>query len=220
MHTNTFPSDSTHSAFSERTPALIDCIVDDLAQHGYSLHTVALPAAVTRALAEECRHRHAQGQLARARIGRGSGQAVSNEIRGDHILWLDPGQSPITDHYLASLDALREALNRTLFLGLDDYECHFALYPPGSFYRRHLDRFRDDDRRTVTTVFYLNEAWQPEDGGALRIELADGHTQDILPEAGTLVVFMSDAFPHEVLEAHRERLSIAGWFRRRGAGVL
>lgn len=206
-----------NSAFS---PELIERITDDLAQSGWSLQSLALPHELTAALANECRQRHAAGQLARASIGRGTGQAINDGIRGDHILWLDTDQSAPTDCYLASLDALRDALNRALFLGLDDYECHFALYPPGSFYRRHLDRFRDDDRRTVTTVFYLNDAWQPEHGGALRIELPHQQRHDVLPEAGTLVVFMSDAFPHEVLETHRERLSIAGWFRRRGHGVL
>lgn len=205
---------------SALSPEFIERIVDDLAQSGWSLQSLALPSELTTALIHECRQRHAAGQLARASIGRGAGQAVNDGIRGDHILWLEPTQSAATDGYLASFDALRDALNRALFLGLSDYECHFALYPPGSFYRRHLDRFRDDDRRTVTTVFYLNEAWQPEQGGALRIELDDAQPLDVLPEAGTLVVFMSDAFPHEVLETHRERLSIAGWFRRRGSTPL
>ena len=123
-------------------------------------------------------------------------------------------------HYLDLLDKLRECLNRELFLGLEDYECHFALYPPGSFYRRHLDRFRDDDRRTVTTVCYLNADWLPEHGGALRMALADDEELDVLPAAGTLVVFMSADFPHEVLPASRERLSLTGWYRRRGSGAL
>ena len=58
------------------------------------------------------------------------------------------------------MDSLREALNRGLFLGLEDFECHFALYPPGAFYRKHVDRFRDDDRRMVSAVIYLNDAMQ------------------------------------------------------------
>jgi len=69
-------------------------------------------------------------------------------------------------------------------------------------------------------VCYLNDAWRAEHGGALRIELADGREHDVLPQAGTLVVFMSADFPHEVLAASRERLSITGWYRRRGSGPL
>jgi len=199
---------------------LIERILDDLASQGWSQQALALPAELTAALADECRLRHNAGALAPASVGRGGGQVIDEGIRGDHIQWLNAGESATVDSYLALLDELRERLNRELFLGLEDYECHFALYPPGSFYRRHLDRFRDDDRRTVTTVFYLNEDWRPEHGGALRIELADGREHDVLPAAGTLVVFMSGDFPHEVLPASRERLSLTGWYRRRGNGPL
>lgn len=199
---------------------LIDAILDDLARQGWSLQTRALPPALSAALADDCRQRYARGAMNRAAIGRGGGQQLDERIRGDHIQWLNGGESAAVDGYLALLDELRGALNRELFLGLEDYECHFALYPPGSFYRRHLDRFRDDDRRTVTTVCYLNDDWRAEHGGALRIELPDGSERDVLPVAGTLVVFMSADFPHEVLAASRERLSIAGWYRRRGSAPL
>jgi SM-20-related protein len=33
------------------------------------------------------------------------------------------------------------------------------------------------------------------------------------PQGGTLAVFLSEEFPHEVLAANRTRYSIAGWFR-------
>ena len=114
------------------------------------------------------------------------------------------------------MDSLRQAINPGLVPGLEDFECHFALYPPGAFYRRHLDRFRDDDRRAVSAVFYLNQDWQPEDGGQLRMFLADDVEHDVQPQAGCLVVFLSGEVPHEVLPAGRERLSLTGWFRRRG----
>jgi SM-20-related protein len=107
-----------------------------------------------------------------------------------------------------------------LYLGLEDFESHFALYPPGAFYLKHLDRFRDNDRRTVSAVLYLNQDWQAEQGGALRLYLADGETRDVLPQAGSLLVFLSADMPHEVLPATRDRLSLTGWFRRRGNGPL
>ncbi len=200
--------------------ALLANIVDDLAERGWSLQPLFTPQALTLELAEECRLRAAKGALAPASIGRGSAQAVREGVRGDHIQWLDAGQSPACDRYLALLDELRLALNRDLYLGLEDYESHFALYPPGAFYQKHVDRFRDDDRRTVSAVFYLNEDWQAEQGGALRLYLADGTTRDVLPEAGSLLVFLSADMPHEVLPANRERLSLTGWFRRRGGEVF
>ncbi len=204
----------------DSTASLISRILDDLASQGWSQQPLALPAGLSAALAAECRRRYASGAMTRAAIGRAGSQQLDERIRGDHIQWLGGGESAASDAYLGLLDELREALNRELFLGLEDYECHFALYPPGSVYRRHLDRFRDDERRTVTTVCYLNDAWRAEHGGALRIELADGREHDVLPQAGTLVVFMSADFPHEVLAASRERLSITGWYRRRGSGPL
>lgn len=195
-------------------------IVDDLAEQGWSLQPLFTSQTLTHELAEECRTRAAQGALAPAGIGRGTALAVREGIRGDHIQWLEPGQSPACDRYLALLDELRQALNRGLYLGLEDFESHFALFPPGAFYQKHVDRFRDDDRRAVSAVLYLNPDWQAEQGGALRLYLADGTSRDVLPEAGSLLVFLSADLPHEVLPASRERLSLTGWFRRRGGEVF
>nr|WP_298169711.1 2OG-Fe(II) oxygenase [uncultured Pseudomonas sp.] len=195
------------------------CIVDDLATRGWSQQKLFVPQSLTLALADECRRRAAQGTLAPAGVGRGEAQQISEGIRGDRIQWLEPGQAACCDQYLTLFDELRQAINRGLYLGLEDYESHFALYPPGAFYQKHLDRFRDDDRRAVSAVFYLNPDWRAEQGGALRLYLADGSTHDVLPEAGTLVVFLSADLPHEVLPATRERLSLTGWFRRRGEAI-
>ena len=190
-------------------------IIDDLAARGWSRLDNVLPASLTHELAEECRKRARAGALNPAGVGRGQGLAVREGIRGDSIQWLEQGQSAPSDGYLQAMDELRSALNQAFYLGLEDFECHFACYPPGAFYQKHLDRFRDDDRRTVTAVYYLNEAWQTEHGGALRLYLADDTELDVLPSAGTLVLFISAELPHEVLPATRERLSLTGWFRRR-----
>lgn len=200
--------------------SLLSRIIDDLAEFGWSLQTQFAPTSLTRELAEECRQRIAQDTLVPAGTGRGHAVAVREGTRSDHIQWLEAGQSPACDGYLQLLDELRVAINQSLYLGLVDYESHFAFYPPGGFYLKHLDRFRDDDRRAVSAVLYLNDGWQAEDGGQLRLYLADGQVRDVLPEAGTLVVFLSADIPHEVLPASRDRLSLTGWFRRRGDGVL
>jgi len=112
---------------------------------------------------------------------------------------------------------LREQLDRELFLGLRELEAHYALYPPGARYARHRDRFRDDDARVLSAVLYLNDDWNEADGGALRLYFDTGVStpyRDIAPHAGTLVLFLSAEFDHEVLPATRERLSVAAWFRR------
>ncbi|WP_455921759.1 2OG-Fe(II) oxygenase [Pseudomonas putida] len=195
---------------------LLLSIVDDLAERGWSQQELFLPQALTAQLAAECRQRAAQGELAPAAVGRGPAQEIREGIRGDRIQWLEPGESAPCDQYLAMMDSLREALNRGLFLGLEDFECHFALYPPGAFYRKHVDRFRDDDKRMVSVVLYLNDAWLPEHGGHLRMYLEAGRENDVAPTGGCLVVFLSGEVPHEVLPAMRDRLSLTGWFRRRG----
>jgi len=190
-------------------------IVDDLAERGWSQQNLFLPDALTRALAAECRQRAAEGELAPAAVGRGPFSEIREGIRGDRIQWIEPGQAQACDRYLGLMDSLREAMNRGLFLGLEDFESHFALYPPGAFYLKHVDRFRDDDRRMVSAVLYLNDDWLPEQGGQLRMYL-DGAEHDVLPSGGCLVVFLSGDIPHEVLPATRDRLSLTGWFRRRG----
>ncbi|MFP6848269.1 MAG: 2OG-Fe(II) oxygenase [Pseudomonas sp.] len=201
---------------SDELSTRLACIIDDLAEHGWSLQTQFIAPTLTHDLAEECRKRAAAGLLVQAGVGRGALAVVSEGLRGDHIQWLDAGQSVACDQFLAVLDELRQALNRALFLGLEDFESHFALYPPGAYYSKHLDRFRDDDRRAVSVVFYLNDDWLAEHGGALRLHLADGRLHDVLPQAGSLLVFLSADMPHEVLPATRERLSLTGWLRRRG----
>jgi SM-20-related protein len=42
---------------------------------------------------------------------------------------------------------------------------------------------------------------------------ADKEGVKVVPLMGTLVTFLSEEFPHEVLPAARDRYSIAGWFR-------
>lgn len=212
MHTASSAQDEPHTHLSTE---LEQRIGNDLFDQGWSQQDGFLSAELSAALAEECRALIAAGALKKAGIGRGGEQTIRPDIRGDHILWLRRGQSAACDHYLQLMDQLRVALNRSFFLGLEDYESHFAFYPPGTSYQTHLDRFRDDDKRTISAVIYLNDAWLPEHGGALCMHPEDKAAVEVLPLAGRLAVFLSASMPHEVLPATRDRLSLAGWFRRR-----
>src|SRR4029434_7475672 len=138
------------------------------------------------------------------------------DMRGDRIAWLaDRPHDAAETAAFALFEELRSACNRALTLGLFEFEGHYALYPPGASYARHRDRFRDDDARVLSCVLYLNDAWQPGDGGALRLHLHDGEALEIPPTGGTLVAFLSEAFDHEVLPARRTRIALTGWFRHR-----
>jgi SM-20-related protein len=150
----------------------------------------------------------------RAGIGRGEEHQLNRFVRGDEICWLDPADPQLVD-WFGWVEQLRMALNRRLFMGLFDFECHFARYPRGSFYRRHVDAFRDQERsRVLSTVLYLTPGWQPGDGGELVLYRPEGPELDrVQPAAGRLVLFLSEEFPHEVLPTRRSRYSLTGWYR-------
>ena len=202
----------------ETLVARLPTIVDALAAHGWVVVDDFLTPTLAKTLLAEGRAREAQGAFHRASVGRAQGQAVRDDIRGDHVLWLDPAQPSSAEAcYWAQIETLRLALNAALYLGIREGEFHYAHYPVGAFYRRHIDRFRDDDARVVSAVCYLNENWQTADGGQIRLWLegnGEGAFEDILPQAGRLVLFMADRFWHEVLPATRERWSLTGWLRR------
>ncbi len=171
------------------------------------------------ALRREALLRDRHGQFQQAGIGHHHAHQHDRRIRRDRTLWLE-GATLAQCRLLARFEELRLEINRQLFLGLFDLEAHFAIYDPGAFYRRHLDTFNDSNARVLSVVLYLNEHWQPEQGGQLRLWAqpeAVAPAAEVEPRAGVLACFFSDQIPHEVLEAHSRRISIAGWFRRRGA---
>lgn len=152
-----------------------------------------------------------------ARIGRNDDLIKVERIRSDKIQWLQAGKSQAVDEYLAKMEEIRLAVNRYLYLGLFEYEAHFAKYEQGDFYQKHLDSFRGQENSKLTTVFYLNDTWQEGNGGELVMyDLQVQHLQTVQPKGGRLVVFLSEQFPHEVLTSHVDRFSIAGWFRING----
>lgn len=191
-------------------------LVAGIAERGWAVVPRALAPEMARALREQALAADAAGAFVPAGIGRGAARMAHAGIRGDGICWLDESHPNAAEiPALALLERLRTACNRELMLGLFEFEGHLALYPIGGAYARHRDRFRDDDARVLSCVLYLNDAWLPEHGGALRMHFEDGPALDVLPEAGTLVTFLSARFEHEVLPATRPRLALTGWFRRR-----
>jgi SM-20-related protein len=203
----------------------LEVIVNALEKDGWCVVPGFLELSLWRAIAAEARELYDEGEFRQAGVGRHHTFMIRPEIRNDRVLWLDPASpTRLQAKYLERMEWLRQRINRELQLGLFGFESHYAIYPAGSFYRRHLDQFRGAGHRTVSCILYLNDDWRPEDGGALRIYLplsdnaaAPVETHfDLLPEGGSLVVFLSAGFEHEVLPATRERMSITGWFFRNG----
>lgn len=206
-------SSAPSKAFSTALNTQIDPMINDLVTQGWHLWPHALPLDLCHALKSEAQLHKEAGLLKQAGIGRKTAHQINNNIRRDQIKWLE-GATEAQTQYLACMALLQQNLNRNLFLGLLEYECHFALYQKGDFYKTHLDSFRGRANRMVTTVLYLNTDWQADMGGELVIYQED-HTRPVklLPEIGQLVIFMSEQIPHEVLPTQSERVSIAGWFR-------
>lgn len=193
----------------------IEEIAEHLTRVGYIVLDDPLQKALSDLLFTRCQDDDSL-RFKAAQIGRGAAKKQLTPLRGDVISWLDDSNS--TDHaYLAWMEALRSGLNSTLFLGLFDFECHYAIYGAGTGYAKHSDVLHGARNRVLSTVFYLNEDWCTGDGGELRLFEASGKTllATVNPSFGTMIIFLSESFPHEVLVAHNKRRSIAGWFRVR-----
>lgn len=190
---------------------------DELAFKNWASSTELFPKEFCRKLAQECQRLHAQGGFHKASIGRGATKTTHSEIRGDLTLWIDTNSAtPLQHDLLFSLNTLLERLNQSFYLGLKRFEIHFALYPPGAGYDKHLDNHRGSGARKITFILYLNEHWQKGHGGELSLYQPDH--EDILisqiePRLGTVMLFRSDLFPHQVEKSNQPRLSITGWFR-------
>jgi SM-20-related protein len=198
-------------------------IIAGLTGQGWCVIPDFIPDELVRELQQQARHYWQQDAFRQAGVGQAGNFAIHDRIRTDRVMWLDPvNATGGLRHYLDLLDELKWLINRTLYLGLIEYEGHVAFYPPGTYYRKHLDQFQGDNLRTVTAILYLNDDWYEADGGQLRIytDVDQQQYQEILPHAGQLVTFLSAHFVHEVMPANRERLSITGWFKQRGHTVV
>lgn len=210
-----------------------DVLFQSLEDHGWAISDRIVLPALTQALRNHAHQLWQQGFFKPASFGRQAGLLHDPDIRGDAICWLDEkSPAPPCAEFLAWADRLRQDLNRHFFLGLRGQEFHFARYEPGRGYARHMDQHRGTGARKVSLVLYLNEGWEPGDGGELclygpgredagasgkaRPPAADGPVAKILPEAGRLALFLSDRIPHEVLPARRVRWSLTGWYRDDG----
>ncbi|WP_447528099.1 2OG-Fe(II) oxygenase [Vreelandella sp. TE19] len=214
-------STSRGEAFAQSAQAEL---IDALVEQGWYVGKEVIDPSLCEALAAELARLRDAEALEEAGIGRGQQHLLRKDIRGDAIHWLNR-ESEAQRHYLQAMQRLQVALNQTLFLGLFEYEAHFAYYPAGAFYKRHLDSFRGRANRVISTVGYLSPDWPIDGGGEMVIYTPEDPAREVarvIPQAGTFACFLSDTIPHEVLTTHRPRSSIAGWFRRNASrgGVL
>jgi SM-20-related protein len=134
-------------------------------------------------------------------------------VRGDRIYWLDRKHDDNHENsFFDLMDGFVSYLNSTCYTGITGYEFHYTMYEEGSFYKTHLDQFKNNDSRKYSMIIYLNTDWVTADGGELCIHHTD-RLQNISPQNGKGVFFKSNELLHEVLRTNKTRMSITGWLK-------
>ncbi len=190
---------------------MMEALVQGVALQGYAWIDGFLSQAELQTICLDFKSRQGQGKFKKAGVGK---QGTNHqEIRNDSICWLNKeGATAAEVLFMGHMDDLVIYFNSTCYLGINNHEFHYAQYPHGGKYVRHLDQFKANDSRKLSVICYLNQAWLPAHGGQLRI-YPEGKHIDINPIGGRLMVFKSDELEHEVLATFADRSSITGWFR-------
>ncbi|SFN48320.1 SM-20-related protein [Bizionia echini] len=195
-------------------------IITDILNQKYSLVENFFTEQEVLELRQSLLDKHEADVFKKAAIGNRVNEVIEKSIRGDVILWIDENRAdPLEAAFFSKINNLVAYLNKTCFLGILHKEFHYALYPEGTYYKRHLDTFQNDDRRKLSFVCYLNEdGWLPENGGELVLYLNENGVETekvIYPFPGRVVIFESQLLEHEVKPVKTERLSITGWLKTR-----
>ena len=195
-------------------------IIADLLEQQYSIIENFFDLFEVQQLRNSLLTKYEEDNFKKAAIGNRTNEMIARSVRGDFILWLNETQAGAAETtFFNRINDFVEYLNKTCFLGILHKEFHYALYPEGTFYKRHLDTFQNDDRRKLSLVCYLNEQdWKPEYGGELVIyKNQNGLEKEeiIYPFPGRVVIFESQVLEHEVRPVKTERLSITGWLKTR-----
>ena len=152
-------------------------------------------------------------QLQQAGTGKDANFEQNKLFRSDIIYWLDRKHHNIYENsFFDLMDNFVAYLNASCYTGITSYEFHYTLYETGSFYKKHLDQFQNNDTRKYSIIMYLNDAWETNDGGQLCIHHQDS-LQNISPTNGKIVFFKSNELAHEVLVTNKPRMSITGWLK-------
>ena len=199
---------------------LYEQIISDLLEKKFSIIDNFFDEAEVNELRESLHTKYEEDNFKKAAIGNRTNEVIARSIRGDFILWINEAEAGKAEKiFFEKINSLVDYLNRTCFMGILTKEFQYALYPEGTFYKRHLDTFQNDGRRKLSMVCYLNEEdWKPENGGELTIYTQDNGKEEeinIYPFPGRVVIFESQELEHEVKPVKVPRLSITGWLKTR-----
>lgn len=190
-----------------------DCLINSFIENQVGIADDFLSEALAAQLKLNLLGLHAEQQLKAAGIGNQALLTHDKLLRSDRIYWLDRAHNDLHENtFFDLIDKFVLYLNHTCYTGITGYEFHYALYEDGSFYKKHLDQFRNNKGRAFSMIMYLNVDWQLKDGGELCV-YHDEQVQHISPLNRKCVFFKSSELEHEVLITHQPRLSITGWLK-------
>ena len=192
---------------------IFDTLIDSFIENKVGIANDFLSVSLAAHLKENLQTLFREKQLLAA--GTGNDKAVNHDqmVRGDKIFWLDRKHNDVYENdFFDLMDNFVSHLNATCYTGITGYEFHYTLYEKGSFYKKHLDQFRNNGSRQYSMIMYLNQDWVESDGGELQITQNEV-LQNISPLNGKSVFFKSSELEHEVLVTNKARLSITGWLK-------
>jgi SM-20-related protein len=185
--------------------------VDTLANDDYLVIDDFLPQELFLKLRSFLLERLSEDDFRKAGIGASNEFQIQEGVRGDFVFWLDKQRDQGLGEMFLLSEEVKSVFNRLCYLSLSGYEFHLAHYPKGSYYKRHLDQFRERNNRMITMIIYLNQDWKKGDGGELKVYKKDGGAFLLEPLGNRCVIFRSDTLEHEVLITNKSRYSLTGW---------
>ncbi|GAX75549.1 hypothetical protein CEUSTIGMA_g2992.t1 [Chlamydomonas eustigma] len=225
------------SALSVAATCTLKLLGESLMLNGWAVCDNYIPGPIVDQVRKEIKQmesHYTPGQIWVGKEADAGAQIAVQDVRGDSVLWMD-------DQALTATAFIKEGKKQSCsFLTLHQVVCAvdqlimhelprytqglslvaaggrsdvmLAIYPgKGSRFAKHIDNTAQDGRR-LTCLCYLNNGWQPEFGGSLRVTSPGQPSADILPLGGRLACFWSKSVAHEVCPTHHPRHSFTLWF--------
>ena len=121
----------------------LEKLFDDLARDEWASSEKAFPLAFCHLLAEKCLLLQSEGLFHPAAIGKGANKINDQAIRSDFTSWIeDDTTSVLLRELREQIDLMRIMLNQNFYLWLKSFEAHFAVYPAGAEYKKHMDNHK------------------------------------------------------------------------------
>lgn len=190
-----------------------ETLISSFIEHKIGIATNFLTISLANELKKNLLNLNNQQQLFKAGTGNKKDINQSIKVRSDVIYWLDKEHNNKAENdFFIQIESFIKYLNMNCYSGIVDYEFHYSLYEIGCFYVKHIDQFKNDSKRSFSMISYLNNNWQPNDGGELMI-YKESSIQKITPNEGKTILFKSNEMPHEVLLTNQPRMSVTGWLK-------